>query len=58
MQPEASRAELSLLLDHVESREGQAVADPYYGDDEHFDIAWADVEEGARGLARRIAERQ
>jgi protein-tyrosine phosphatase len=58
MQPEASRAELSLLLDHVESREGQAVADPYYGDDEHFDIAWADVEEGARGLARRIAARQ
>jgi protein-tyrosine phosphatase len=58
MQPEASRAELSLLLDHVESREGQAVADPYYGDDEHFDIAWADVVEGAKGLARKIAARQ
>ena len=56
MRPADSRAELSMLLDHVEGREGQAVADPYYGGDEHFDAAWADVAEGARGLARTIAE--
>lgn len=52
--PEA-RAELSLLLDHVEGRAGQAVADPYCGGPEGFDITWADVTAGARGLARKLA---
>lgn len=56
MRPEGAKAELSMLLDHVEGREGEAVADPYYGDAEHFDRAWADVTDGARALARRIAE--
>jgi protein-tyrosine phosphatase len=57
MQPPGAKAELSLLLDHVEGREGQAVADPYYGDDSHFEAAWAEVSEAAKALARRIAER-
>ncbi|MFC7499838.1 low molecular weight protein-tyrosine-phosphatase [Enterovirga sp. GCM10030262] len=57
MRPAGAKAELSLLLDHVEGREGQAVADPYYGEEEHFDAAWADVMEGAKGLARKIAGR-
>ena len=56
MRPSDSKAELSLLLDHAEGREGQPVADPYYGDEEHFDTAWADVTEGARGLARKLRE--
>jgi protein-tyrosine phosphatase len=55
MRPADATAELSLLLDHVEGREGEAVADPYYGEEEHFDLTWRDVTEGARGLARRIA---
>lgn len=55
MQPADGKAELSLLLDDVEGREGEAVADPYYGEDEHFDETWRDVTEGARGLARRLA---
>ncbi len=54
MRPAGSRAQLSLLLDHVPGREGQAVADPYYGGDGHFDITWRDVAEAARGLARAI----
>jgi protein-tyrosine phosphatase len=54
LRPPGAKARLSLLLDHVEGREGQAVADPYYGDDSHFDAAWADVAQGARGLARKI----
>ena len=57
MKPPGAKAELSLLLDHVEGREGQAVADPYYGDDSHFDTAWEEVSTAARALARRIAER-
>ncbi len=56
LQPSGSKARLSLLLDHVEGRVGQAVADPYYGRDAHFDVAWADVSEGARGLAKEIVE--
>lgn len=55
MRPADATAELSLLLDHVPGREGEAVADPYYGEDEHFDITWEEVTLGARGLARRIA---
>ncbi|MBV9932618.1 MAG: low molecular weight phosphotyrosine protein phosphatase [Alphaproteobacteria bacterium] len=55
MEPPGARARLSLLLDHVPGREGAAVADPYYGDDRHFDAAWGDVAAGARGLADRIA---
>jgi protein-tyrosine phosphatase len=54
MRPDDSAASLSLLLDHVPGREGEAVADPYYGDAAGFEMTWADVTLGARGLARRI----
>ncbi len=57
LRPADGKARLSLLLDHVEGREGEAVADPYYGGAEHFDVTWRDVTEGARALARKIAER-
>ena len=55
LQPKDAKAELSLLLDHVEGREGQAVADPYYGESGHFDETWRDVTEAARALARNIS---
>ncbi|HEX8481059.1 MAG TPA: low molecular weight protein-tyrosine-phosphatase [Allosphingosinicella sp.] len=55
LRPADGTAKLSLLLDHVEGRQGQAVADPYYGDDSHFDTAWDEVSAGAEGLARKIA---
>ena len=55
LQPPGSPARLSLLLDHVAGREGEAVADPYYGEDCDFDTAWDEVSEGARSLARSIA---
>jgi len=56
MQPADGKAQLSLLLDHVEGRGGEAVSDPYYGEDHHFDVTWSEVTEGAKGLARKIAE--
>ncbi len=56
LRPADGKARLSLLLDHVDGRQGQAVADPYYGEDSHFDSAWDDVTAGAQALARRIAE--
>jgi len=54
--PPDATAELSLLLDHVEGREGQPVEDPYFGDDDDFDVTWADVTAGARGLALKLRQ--
>jgi protein-tyrosine phosphatase len=56
LRPAASRARLSLLLDHVPGREGEAVADPYYGGDSDFDVTWRDVTEAARALADKLAK--
>jgi protein-tyrosine phosphatase len=57
MRPADATAMVSLLLDHVEGREGEAVADPYYGDEEQFDATWADVTLGARHLAQKLSGR-
>jgi protein-tyrosine phosphatase len=54
IRPSDATAELLLLLDAVEGRRGKSVADPYYGDDAGFDVTWADVAAGARGLADLI----
>ena len=56
LRPAGSRARLLLLLDCVPGREGQGVADPYYGGDSHFDTTWGDVTEAAHALARTLAE--
>jgi protein-tyrosine phosphatase len=55
MRPAGATASLSLLLDHVPGREGEAVADPYYGAESGFDLTWADVTSGARALAAALA---
>lgn len=52
--PANASAQLSLLLDHVEGREGQAVADPWFGDEAGFEITWAEVTAAARNLVRRL----
>lgn len=57
LRPADATAILSLLLDHAEGREGEAVTDPYYGGEADFEVTWADVTSGARGLARQIEER-
>lgn len=49
--PPDATARLSLLLDHVPGRGGQAVADPWFGDEAGFETTWADVSAGARALA-------
>ena len=54
LRPTDGTAALLLLLDVVEGRKGQAVADPYYGDDAGFEVTWADAVAGAKGLADRI----
>jgi protein-tyrosine phosphatase len=54
LRPADATAELSLLLDYVEGREGTAVADPWYGTAAGFETTWADVSAGAEGLARKL----
>ena len=56
MPPSGSTAAVSLLLDHVEGRHGEAVADPYYGGQDGFEVTWADVTIAAQRLARRLLE--
>lgn len=55
MRPADGDAKLSLLLDHVDGRAGQAVSDPFYGDDAGFYTAWDDVTAGAKALAHDVA---
>lgn len=54
MRPSHSRARLSLMLDHVPSRAGQDVIDPYYGPDEGFVTTWEDVQTACRSLASTV----
>jgi protein-tyrosine phosphatase len=56
MMPADGTATIGLLLDEVAGRQGEAVADPYYGDENGFDITWADVALAAEHLARRLQE--
>jgi protein-tyrosine phosphatase len=53
--PADATARIGLLLDLVDGRAGQSVADPYFGDAEGFDATWQDVSEAAAALIRRFA---
>ena len=55
MAPPGSGAVLSLLLDHVEGFEGQAVADPYFGEVGGFAQTWRQVSMAARTLAEKLS---
>lgn len=55
MAPPDCFAALSLLLDHVEGLEGQAVADPYFGEEDGFAETWRQVSLAAQALARKLA---
>ncbi len=55
LRPRDASAQLSLLLDHVPGRAGEAVADPYFGGPSGFDATWADVTAGAEALLDALA---
>ncbi len=48
--PTDATARTGLLLDVVPGLEGQAVADPYYGDAAGFDVTWAQVSAAAAAI--------
>lgn len=53
IEPSRHIAEVGLLMDFVPGRKGTAVLDPYYGDEDDFEQAWADVDAAAQALVRR-----
>lgn len=53
--PDGAAARLGLLLDHVPGREGQSVADPWFGEDDGFDVTWDEVTAAARALAAKLS---
>ncbi len=53
IEPSRHIAEVALLMDLVPGRKGTAVIDPYYGDEEDFEQAWADVSAAAERLVKR-----
>lgn len=52
--PDDATAEIALLLDCVEGRCGQPVADPYFGEAEGFNTTWSDVSEAAKALVEKL----
>jgi protein-tyrosine phosphatase len=56
LRPAGARARLNLLLDHVPGREGEPVADPYFGGPEGFEVTLADARAGARGILGTLRE--
>nr|WP_221236620.1 low molecular weight protein-tyrosine-phosphatase [Novosphingobium taihuense] len=53
IEPSRHIAEVRLLMDLVPGRKGTAVIDPYYGDEDDFEQAWADVDAAAQALVKR-----
>jgi protein-tyrosine phosphatase len=52
--PDRHRAQLSLLMDHVEGKAGKSVADPYYGGEQDFAQCWKVISEGVHALKMHI----
>ena len=52
--PRNAPAEVSLLMDAVPGREGQPVADPYYGDESDFEAAWEEISLAVRHIVDEL----
>lgn len=52
--PRDGTARLALLLDAVDGRQGEPVADPYHGDDAAFAAAWSVINLGVEAWVERL----
>lgn len=52
--PRDGTASLAMLMDAVEGRRGEPVADPYYGDAAAFEKAWEEIALGTSAWADRL----
>lgn len=53
--PANSTAKITLLMDCVAGREGEAVPDPYNGDEAGFELTWRDVSQAASALVASLS---
>ncbi|CAI3932222.1 low molecular weight protein-tyrosine-phosphatase [Commensalibacter papalotli (ex Botero et al. 2024)] len=51
LSPPLSEHKISLLMDYTPNHKGQAVADPYYGDQSDFEVTWNQIYLGITCLA-------
>ena len=54
--PRDGTAKVALLLDAVEGKAGESVADPYYGDDAGFEACWDEITEAVDAVVARLLE--
>ena len=52
--PRHSTAQIGLLLDVLNHRKGEAVPDPYYGDESDFADCWKTISQAAEVLAAKL----
>ncbi len=52
--PRNAAAHITMLLDAIDGRKGEAVPDPYYGDESDFEACWNMVSEAADALVLRF----
>jgi protein-tyrosine phosphatase len=52
--PRDATARLAMLLDAVEGRRGEPVADPYYGDAAAFEAAWQVISRGVEAWVDKL----
>lgn len=53
--PRDVSAQIALLMDAIEDRKGEALPDPYYGDEALFARVWNDIAAATEALAARFA---
>lgn len=54
--PRNGTARLAMLMDAVEGRRGEPVADPYYGDEAAFEAAWSAISLGVEAWLARLTQ--
>ncbi len=52
--PSSAVQKVSLLMDFVPGQEGEAVADPYYGDQSDFDACWEQIDNAVIHVVQNI----
>ncbi|WP_299192264.1 low molecular weight protein-tyrosine-phosphatase [uncultured Erythrobacter sp.] len=57
-EPRRSTAKIALLLEAVDGRQGEAVPDPYYGDDSGFEECWQTISEAIEAVIAQLCEQR
>lgn len=55
IRPADGTATLSMLTDYIDGRNGDDIADPYYGKEDGFDVTWTEVAAAARTIVGKLS---